>query len=57
MPVNFLNVAKAGVAGSCSVYLIFFGIFLLFPGAILFVMSNDSAFQDEFFEDSNRYKT
>lgn len=56
MPTNLRVIAKAGVAGACSVYLVFFGIFLLLPGAVMIGMSNDKNFQDEFFEDSNRYK-
>ena len=51
---NYAQCAKAGGAGGCSVYLIVFGIFLVFPGAVMLSMANDPDFQDPFFEDSNK---
>ena len=56
MPVNFINFEKAGDAGPWSVYLIFFGIFLLVAGVEFLELTNDQAFQGEFFQDGHRYK-
>ena len=50
-----VKIAKAGVAGHCAVILLFFGIFLLFTGTILVATANAAAWQDDFFEDSNKY--
>ena len=50
-----VKIAKAGVAGHCAVILFFFGIFLLFTGTILVANANADAWQDDFFEDTNRY--
>ena len=47
------QVAKAGVAGVCSIYLVTLGIFLLIPGPILIASSNDPSFQDDFFKSHN----
>ena len=49
-----VKIAKAGVAGHCAVILFFFGIFLLFTGTILVANANANAWQDDFFEDTNR---
>ena len=42
MAVGFWKIIKAGVAGACSVVLLFFGIIILIPGAIVFTLG----FQD-----------
>jgi len=54
MPTTFANIAKTGVAGCCSVYLVAFGLFSLIPGGIMVGSSFNSHFQDDFFKDHIR---
>ena len=53
---NFASIAKAGVAGCCSIYLIGFGLMLLIPGIIMIQEKADDdhvydAFKSDFFKD------
>ena len=48
---NFASIAKAGVAGCCSIYLLIFGAMLIPPGIVLIQMGQSDSYHNEVFDD------